>query len=231
MARRKFVDVLIEDNLVTLEQYEAVLRESDGRNIGSYLLEIGLLSEEGLAQTLAKQYDLRFATSKELTIEPEAVKLLRMETARRYKVIPIAKVGKVLRLGTANPVNVLAADDISLITGLTVEFVVMITSDVERALDRIYPNSTLVAPVTELEVASSTPVVRLVNQLILQAIEERASDLHIEPYDDLVKVRFRIDGLLQDITTYDKSMALAVVSRVKILSGLDISERRLPQDG
>lgn len=231
MPRKKLGEILLEDGLITREQLERALNEAGGLRLGDWLLTHGYLTEEKLYQTIAKQHGVTFVNLKDITPDPEAVKTLSAATARRYQVVPIARTGKTLKLATANPINVLAVDDIALITGMTVEQVVMTPRDIERALARLYAETPQPKEVSTASEIESTPVVRMVNSLISQAVAERASDIHLESQDDGLRVRYRIDGVLQDINRLDKDMSLSLVSRIKIMAGLDISERRLPQDG
>ncbi|KAF0197448.1 MAG: type IV pilus assembly protein PilB [Bacillota bacterium] len=231
MSRKKLGEILLEDGVITREQLEHALNKAGGARLGESLLAHGYISEEKLAQAIAKQFGLRFVLLRDITPDQEAVKLLSAATARRYQVVPLARAEKTLRLATANPMNVLAVDDIALITGFNIEMAVMTTRDIERALARLYADSPVHTEVAEVNEAEATPVVRMVNRLITQAVQERASDIHMEPQDDAIRVRYRIDGVLQDISKLDKEISLPLISRIKIMAGLDISERRLPQDG
>lgn len=232
MPRKKLGEILLDDGLITREQLELALNEAGGLRLGDSLLTHGYLTEEKLYQAIAKQNGVPFVALKDITPDPDAVKTLSAATARRYQVVPITRTGRTLKLATANPINVLAVDDIALITGMSIEQVVMTPRDIERALARLYADTPPPKEVNAYSTESdSTPVVRMVNRLITQAVEERASDIHMESQDDGLRVRYRIDGVLQDINRLDKDMSLSLISRIKIMAGLDISERRLPQDG
>lgn len=232
MPRKKLGETLMEQKVIDREQLTLALAKSGTSKLGDTLIELGFLSHEQLARALATQFGLSFAALKDLTFEPEAVRLLNGVQARHYQVAPVAVSGRTLKLAVSNPTNVLAIDDIALLTGLEIEPVVMSTAELDRALARLYPDTARegAAPATLTEV-DAAPAVRLVHRLISQAIDERASDIHLEPQDNGLRVRFRIDGLLRDVTHQPPEVTLPAISRVKILAGLDISERRLPQDG
>ncbi|MBT9136532.1 MAG: putative type II secretion system protein HxcR [Firmicutes bacterium] len=231
--RKRLGEILLEQGILTRPQLEQALAENTGGRLGEALVKLGFVTPEQLARVMAEQFHLPFVALRDVSFDPEAVRLFSARTARRYKVVPIAREGKKLKIATSDPLNVVAIDDISLITGLTLEITVMSTTDLDRALARLYPEAQVGdgKATTPTNAADAAPVVHLVNHLIAQAVKERASDIHLEPGEEGVRVRFRIDGLLQDITRLDKELSLAVVSRVKIMAGLDISEKRLPQDG
>jgi type IV pilus assembly protein PilB len=224
----------MEQKLIDREQLTQALAKSGTSRLGDTLIDLGFLSHEQLGRALAAQFELPFAALRDITFDPEAVRLLNGQTARHYQVVPIGVSGRTLKLAISNPGNVLAIDDVSLLTGLDIEPVVMSTTELDRALGRLYPD---VAPVRESErlpaatEVDAAPAVRLVHRLISQAIDERASDIHLEPQEDGMRIRFRIDGLLRDVSHQARELTLPTISRIKILAGLDISERRLPQDG
>lgn len=231
MLRKKLGELLLEEGVITHEQLASALATSGGSRLGEALVSQGIVSEEKLYRIIAKQHGTRFVLLRDVSPEQEAIKLLSAATARRYRCLPIRRTGSILQLGTADPLNVLAASDIELITGLTVELVVMTPRDMDKALARHYGEAVEPSEARAAGDAGTEPVVRAVNSLIAQACEERASDIHLESQEDGVRVRYRIDGVLQDVRRLDKEMALAVFSRLKVMAELDISERRLPQDG
>jgi type IV pilus assembly protein PilB len=231
MLRKKLGELLLEEGVITHEQLAGALTASNGARLGETLVTQGLVSEEKLYRIIAKQHGARFVLLRDITPEQEAVKLLSAATARRYRCLPLKRTPDTLQLAIADPLNVLAVSDISLITGLKVELVVMTPRDIEKALARLYGETTTPGEVSTAGEGEATPVVRMVNRLIAQACQERASDIHLESQDDGVRVRYRVDGVLQDVSRLDKDMALALFSRLKVMAQLDISERRLPQDG
>ena len=231
MLRKKLGEIMLEEGIVTHAQLERALATSGGTRLGETLVAQGVVSEERLYRAIAKQHGVGFVSLRDITPDQEAVKLLSADTARRYQCVPLGRQASTLRLATANPLNVLAVNDIALITGLTIEMVVMMPRDIDKALSRLYGESSQPKENIAVVEGEASPVVRMVNRLIAQAVEERASDIHLESQADGVRVRYRIDGVLQDVNRLDKDIALSLFSRIKILATLDISERRLPQDG
>jgi len=233
LVRKKLGEILLDEGLLTRAQLELGLSQGTGGRLGDTFIALGFVTPEQIARALAKQFELRFVSFREVTFDPEAVRLLHARTARRYKVVPVSREAKKFTIAMSDPLNVLAIDDIRLITGMAVEVLVMSSTDVDRALARLYPENQSSAEEggETAPAADAAPVVRLVSNLIAQAVRERASDIHLEPQEEGTRVRFRIDGLLHDITRIDKELSLPAISRLKIMAGLDISERRLPQDG
>jgi len=250
---------LIDEGLITHEQLESVLAQQGKtkKRIGQLLIEMGLLLEKNLMGSLAKQFGLQLLSDDAFeTISPEIVRLIPETLARSYSVIAVERENGTLSVATADPINVVALDDLSHATGLRINFKIASVSAIQKAIDRYYAQVSIDRGLEEMaqkevaiSISSATfveeavdlselkqqallpPVVKLINHLLHQAIMERASDIHIEPYEENTKVRFRIDGVLYDSTQVPRQLHLAVVSRVKILANMDIAERRLPQDG
>ena len=187
---------------------------------------------------------------KSFLIDPQTAKLVPEETARRYQLIPLFRIKNTLTIATADPNNLPAIDEVAHLTGLTVETAVSTVAQIEHAIDQIYGSGDAVndlvkvmdvtaddgageaVDVREIQrVAEEAPLVRLVNAILLNAIDARASDIHIEPVKDRVRVRLRVDGVLRETDSLPRRLLLPIVARVKILSNLDIIERRKPQDG
>jgi len=249
-VRKKLGEILLDRGLLTRPQLEQALAHTTGGRLGETLVALGFVTPEQVARGMAEQFNLPFVALRDLSFDPDAVRLLNARTARRYRAVPVACEGKKLKIATSDPLNVVAFDEIAMLTALTIDLLVMSVTDLDRALARLYPDGSAPAgggeafrqttdryrranaPADEVEVPTDTaPVVRLVNTLINQAVKERASDIHLEPHEEGMRVRFRIDGMLHDITRLDKDISLQIVSRLKVMGGLDISERRLPQDG
>jgi type IV pilus assembly protein PilB len=228
--------------------------------IGAVLTGLGLLTEEQLTEFLSKQYGIPSITLSQLDIDGDVVNLVPAQLARKYEVLPIKCEGSSLTLAMSDPTNVFALDDVGFMTGLTVVPVVASQSAIRQAIDRLYESqaSGLAKIISEMasealgdvevvegeeeqwakadifelkESADEAPVVRLVNMILVDAIRRGASDIHLEPYEKVFRVRFRVDGVLHEIMTPPKRLEAALTSRVKIMSNLDIAERRLPQDG
>ena len=232
-----------------------ILRKS-GPRLNRMLVQTGLLTARQFAKAIAHRWGLSFSELTDSEIDGEAARLVPSGVARRHGVMPIARKADRVVVAMADPTNVVAIDDIRLLTGLDVSVVVASADDIARAQNRsggivadvarFLTNSPLAPDASPVEalaqddditverlrsMTEEAPVVAVINQLIQQAAHMRASDIHLEPGRQELKVRFRIDGMLRDIMTAPKRMQPALVSRVKILASLDIAERRLPQDG
>jgi type IV pilus assembly protein PilB len=248
-SSRFLTDVIVDMELVTREVMDTAVEMA--RNQGSaperVLVDQGTLSPDGLARALAERYGLDHIDLSVFPVDPAAVSLVTSQAAKRYQAVPVAYVDKrTLLVAMADPANVLAVDDIAIMTGCEVRVAVASPQDVADLIARM---DRLDAVVTEpeggteeeqadtgevvnlRENADDAPVVKLVNQVVAQAVEQGASDVHLAPTEKDLRVRFRIDGVLRDVTTVPRRMAPGVVSRVKIMAELDIAERRLPQDG
>jgi len=250
-------EMLLREGIITQEALTLALAEqkSKGGRLGSNLVKLGYLSDVNLVQFLAKQFRVPAVDLSQNSIDPSSLSTITPETARQYGVIPIKRVGRTLTLAMSDPTNVYALEDIRFHTGLDVEPVVTTESSIQNALNRYYPAETSLKPVIdemdtgEIEVmemeteiededisqlatsGKSAPVTKLVNYLITDAVRLGASDIHIEPYDKTIRVRFRVDGVLQEMMSPPLRLKNAIVSRVKIMAELDIAERRIPQDG
>ncbi len=243
MLRQRIGDVLLEANLITTEQLQAAteLQATSGARLGDVLLRMGVVSETDMARTLARQLDMPFANPADLKIHPPAARLISEQAARRYRAIPVEKRGDTLVVAMADPLNVVALDDIALMAGCPVQVVVTTERGVLRLIEQAYRLGAAVSddrpPEEDAEterlrgLVDEAPIVRLVANIIDQALEERASDIHIEAREDRMQVRFRVDGMLRDAMSGARSAHGAVVSRIKVMATLDIAERRLPQDG
>ncbi len=251
--RPRLGEALLRKGAITETQLsEALTKQKDsGAYLGETLIELGYATPDVIYQTLSRQIDVPFVSVRSVEIEPSVLQLVPRKLARRFHVLPLSAKDGVLKVAVADHLDIVALDTIASNTGLDVQVVLSDRAEVREAIDYHYGGLTALEetlqealdieagdaeaeqpPVAELEMeAGDAPVVRYVNLLIHQAIEKRASDLHIEPRRKAVQVRARIDGVLHDLTPPSKSMLPAVVSRIKILSGLDIGERRLPQDG
>ncbi len=244
---RQFVDILLEDGLVTEQQLVAAfdIHEHEGRPLGRVLVEQGLLTESQLVAALSEQIGLDFIDLAEASVDGSAVARVSAAVCRRHTVLPIGYDDGKLVLAMADPGNVFALDDVRQITGLEVRPVVATRDDLLAALDRFCRADgeldDLTSAMTDTEeeddlsrlteVIEDAPIVKYVNLLITQAIQDRASDIHIEPGENDLRVRYRIDGVLHEVMRSPKQIASGVVSRLKIMSEIDIAERRIPQDG
>jgi len=243
-------DILLEEGLVTEGQLMAALDEqvSRGESLGRVLVEIGMLTESQLVQALARQVGMDFVELNDYPVDRAAVVLLPGSLCRRYTVLPVGFADGALVLAMANPGNVLAVDDARVVTGMQVRPIVATHDDLMSAIDRYCRAdeeiddlaSSFEAAVEQPEIDLSkigeyveddAPIVRFVNILVTQAIQDRASDIHIEPAETDLRVRYRIDGVLHEMQRSPKQIQSGVISRLKIMSDIDIAERRKPQDG
>jgi type IV pilus assembly protein PilB len=248
VGQRFLTDVIVELGLVQADRVEQAVETA--RNTGTtpeqVLLESGALGADGLARAVAERHGLDHVDLTVFNIDLAAANLLPSSAAKRYDAVPIALDGdRALKVAMADPANVHAIDDIALVTGYEVRPVVASPDDIAGLLSRLTRLDDVVtatevdaedreqpAEVVDLrETADDAPVIKLVNQIIAQAVERGASDVHLEPDGRDMRVRFRVDGMLNEATTIPRRMVSGVVSRIKIMSDLDIAERRLPQDG
>ncbi|WP_448060691.1 GspE/PulE family protein [Cellulomonas hominis] len=243
-------EILLDEGLVTEAQLMSALDEqlARGQSLGRTLVEIGVLSEGQLVAALARQVGMDFVDLDDYPVDRTAVSLVPAALCRRYTVLPVGFREGALVLATADPGNVVAVDDVRTVSGMQVVPIVATYDNLSRAIDRFcradgemedlssaFEDATP-EPSTDLSrigdfVDDDAPIVRYVNLLVTQAITDRASDIHIEPTEHDLRVRYRIDGVLHEMQRSPKQIQAGVISRVKILSDIDIAERRKPQDG
>ncbi|TMK88670.1 MAG: type II secretion system protein GspE [Actinobacteria bacterium] len=247
-TRNQLGTLLLERGLVTQEQLDTALEEQrqSRKSLGRVLIDAGIVSEGDLVSTLAARIGLEFVDLGDYTIDPSAVALISDSLARRFQAVPVGWDDNRLVVAMADPSNVVAIDDIRTITGAEVKTVVATRGAILEALDRHHRMegnaedvSALAASEMEAdddlsrvkEVTEDAPIVKLVNLLISQAVADRASDIHIEPTEVDVRVRYRIDGVLHEVMRSPKNIQSGLISRLKIMADLNIAERRVPQDG
>jgi type IV pilus assembly protein PilB len=256
MQPSRLGELLVRSNLITRDQLQRALEEqknSGGQlRLGAILVKEGYISESELTAFLSKQYSVPSINLAEFEIDPAVVKLLPVEVVQKYQAIPVNRSGSTLILAMSDPSNIFAIDDIKFMTGYNVEVVVAADTGIKTAIDKYYDQSASLADmmsdldmedleivaehdevdVTSLEKATEdAPVVKLVNMILSDAIKRKASDIHIEPYERVFRVRYRIDGVLYEVMKPPIKLKNAITSRLKIMAELDIAERRLPQDG
>ncbi len=246
-------DVLVNSGVITAEQLQKglELQKGSGRKLGETLVDEGITTEENIAKALSSQLGYEMVDLKNVSIEEEVLKLVPPNILKKHTMIPIEysrQSMNVLRVAMADPMNMAAMDDITIITNLQVEPVVATTREIMLMLDHYFGqaevNSALEEYVKEKtsQLAeqeediysadiNNSPIVQLVRSMIEQAVRQRASDIHIEPMEKQVRVRYRIDGALYEKAVYNISLLPALAARVKIIGGMDISEKRKPQDG
>src|SRR5262245_10602551 len=247
-------ELLVREKLISLQQLRQAQEEQrkTGSNLGYTLAKLGYLSDGEITSFLATQYRVPAVNLEEYEIDPEVIKIVSREVCEKHKIIPISRSGSALVVAMADPTNLHAIDDIKFLTGFNVEPVVASETGIAEAVDRVFnlgPTYDEVLSefgeeevdfgvdpedvnVLELEkAAEGAPVVRLVNAILLNAIKKGASDIHVEPYEKKLRVRYRVDGVLIEEMQPPMKLKAAIASRLKIMSSLDIAERRLPQDG
>jgi type IV pilus assembly protein PilB len=253
-------DLLVKEKVITPEQLEQAtkLQKESHSRLASALVKLGFLSDEDVTNFLSRQYGVPAINLSYFEIDPAVVKLIPYETAKRYQILPLSRVGASLTIAMVDPTNVFAMDDIKFMTGFNIEPVVASESSIVEGIDKAYGTSKeeelesvmqsmndlgegtdieVQAEEQELELqqlekaADEAPIVKLVNLVLTDAVKRGASDIHMEPYEKEFRVRFRIDGVLQLIMNPPLKLKDAITSRLKIMAKLDISEKRLPQDG
>ena len=249
-GRRLLGEVLVATSLLTRAQLDDALlkQQVSGKRLGALLVELGALDERDLATALGEHFGVAVIDLRRRAPEPDAVKLLAETVARTLRALPLTVVEGVLQVAVAEPSDQLT-EELRVATGMAVALVVASAPDIQRATDRAYRAlADLDQHVDAFEATANTrraaaiavgtsvvdetaPVVQVVTMILTQAQRDRASDVHIEPMDDLVRVRFRIDGVLHDVVTLPTSMGGAVTSRLKVLAGMTIVESRRAQDG
>lgn len=244
-GRKRLGDLLIESGLLTQEQLEKALivQKKTGERLGKVLINLGYVTEESMIEVLEFQLGVPHVDLANMNVSKAVASAIPASLAERYQVIPIKKNGKKLTIAMVDPTNFYALDDIRMVSGCDVEAVIAAEREIMRAINESYGVSELVEKAVsklqpgeaqssnEIQTADDAPVISIVNSLVSQAVKERASDIHIEPQDKGVRVRFRIDGVLREVVNFPKHTHAAIVSRIKIMSEMDIAEKRLPQDG
>ena len=256
MHASRLGELLVRNNLITKEQLSKALDEqketgSHGR-LGSILIKNGLISEPDLTSFLSKQYGVPSINLTDFEVDPAVIKTIPFEIAQKYQIIPVNRAGSTLIIAMSDPSNIFAIDDIKFMTGYNVEVVVASETAIKASIDKFYDQSASLADVmsglemedievvgeeedvdiSSLERATEdAPVVKLVNLILTDAIKKKASDIHVEPYERVFRVRYRIDGVLYEVMKPPLKLKNALTSRIKIMAEMDIAERRLPQDG
>jgi type IV pilus assembly protein PilB len=258
---RRLGDLLVAEGLISEAQLKQALADQKGKTekLGSILARLGFITEEQLIGFLARQYGIPSITLNNIDVDAETLRLVPAPIARKYEVLPVKRIGGTLTLAMADPTNVFALDDVAFMTSLQILPVVAPQAAIRKAIDKAYESVPQQSSMTEMmseitadanvevlegesdsagvdvfelkESADEAPVVKLVNMVLVDAIRKGASDLHWEPYEKVFRIRFRIDGVLQEMLSPPKRLEPAIISRLKIMSNLDISERRVPQDG
>src|SRR5579864_3425835 len=252
-------EILVKDSLISADQLKQALdyQKKNGGRLGTCLVKMGIVSDEDITAVLSRQYGVPSINLKFYEVDPSVIKLVPQETAIRYQIVPLSRVGSTLTIAMTDPTNVFAMDDIKFMTGFNVEPVVASESAISEAIGKFYGAAESVEELDKVmkdlagedaalelsqdeadmdlasleKAAEEAPIIKLVNLIMTDAVKRGASDIHVEPYEKEYRVRFRIDGILQNVMSPPMKLKDAITSRIKIMSKLDISEKRLPQDG
>lgn len=247
----KLGDLLVETGAITQEQLERALKKQKKTNLklGETLVDEGIISEDDIAVALSRQLNLEIVDLQTTNIDPKVATLVPVTILKKYTMIPFAYSEdnmNILRVAMENPLDMYAQEDISIITNYQVEPVVATTRSIMLAIDKYHGQADVKSALKryaqeknleveedeqEEEDINSSPIVKLVKEMIDLAVRQRASDIHIEPMEEYIRVRYRIDGVMQKREKYNISVLSAIIARIKIIGGMDISEKRKPQDG
>ncbi|MDF2486564.1 MAG: hypothetical protein K0R46_2732 [Herbinix sp.] len=252
--KKRLGDILISAGIISEEQLmQALKRQKEyGQKLGETLIDLGFTNEMEIANALHGQLNCDLVILSERRIEPDIIKLVGEELLRKHLAIPFEfKKGyaNILRVAMANPLDIIASDDIAIVTNLQIEPAVSTPTDIAAAIDKYYGNIEALKVAerynqerdnlvkadqvqeSDSEDVENAPIVILVRSIIEQGIRQRASDIHIEPMQNDIRVRYRIDGVLNKGRRYNANLMAAIIARIKIIGGMDISEKRKPQDG
>ncbi len=254
-SNKRIGELLFNAKLITSDQLAHALAEqktTPGR-LGSTLVRLGYLSNENLTNFLSVQFGVPAVDLHEFAIPTDVVELISSDLANKHHILPINRIGSTLIIATCDPTDLSAIDDIKFITGYNIETTVASEASIKEAIDKFYDSSSMLDDIisefddSEFEViqdeeedtnasalqkeTEDAPVIRLVNKIMVDSIRRGASDIHVEPYEKFFRVRYRIDGVLYEIMKPPSKLKNAIISRIKIMSELNIAERRLPQDG
>ncbi|MCX5693456.1 MAG: type II secretion system ATPase GspE [Candidatus Omnitrophica bacterium] len=253
MTKKSAEQILVEKAVITKEQFDKALDESrkKGMSVGKVIVRSGMITEEAYAQALSEALDIPYVNLSNYIIDVETVRLIPETMANKYKAMPIFKIGNSLTVAMADPKDIMAIDELSRKAKCDIEATLATESSILNAIDQYYKTASSFDDVVKdidkenrlqesrvefdskrlAEIAEEAPVIKLVNMVIMQAVKDRASDIHIEPEEDRLVIRFRIDGILHEMFSPPKHLEPALMSRIKVLSKMDIAEKRKPQDG
>ncbi len=249
---KRLGELLTDAGLITKEQLAFALQVQleTGKKLGEILLDAGIINEKDIIGILKKQMGINSVELEKEEIDPDVPRLITENIARRHSLIPFSVRGNKVSIAIADPLDIVAIEDVQIFTGMDVETFIAPKSDIMEAIDRFYrkasteqamedfkkeyqsesKESTAVDEETFLKI-NNAPLVRFVDSIILQAVNAKASDIHIEPFEKNVRIRFRVDGDLQEVIAPEKTSHAAIVTRIKIMGKMNIAERRIPQDG
>lgn len=253
--RLRLGELLLENNLITEEQLNIALEEQKAKGIklGEAIIGLGYVTQDAINDLLCQQLNIDFVDLRKIEIDDSIARMVGEKVVRKYMLLPFAlddRQANAIKVAMEDPMNIMAIDDIGIITGMTVQPYLSTHAYISTAIDKLYGKSQANAIAEQFmkeqgsgddadnaeenkrqEDVDNSPVVKLVNNIIEGGVRQRASDIHIEPFEYNVRVRYRIDGVLREIISYDRALYAAIIARLKVISGMDISEKRKPQDG
>ena len=253
--RLRLGELLLENNLITEEQLNIALEEQKAKGIklGEAIIGLGYVTQDAINDLLCQQLNIDFVDLRKIEIDDSIARMVGEKVVRKYMLLPFAlddRQANVIKVAMEDPMNIMAIDDIGIITGMTVQPYLSTHAYISTAIDKLYGKSQANAIAEQFmkeqgsgddadnaeankrqEDVDNSPVVKLVNNIIEGGVRQTASDIHIEPFEYNVRVRYRIDGVLREIISYDRALYAAIIARLKVISGMDISEKRKPQDG
>ena len=251
--KKRLGDMLVSEHVVTPEQIEQAMevRKTNGKRLGETLVDLGFTSEENITKALTRQLGVEMVSPSTMKIPEDIVNLVNPNILRQYRVMPFAYASgntNILRVAMSDPMDMVAIDDLAMVTHMDIEPYIATTHDIMICIDKYFGNaealdaaeayakereSKKVAGEDEDDADSvaDSPIVIMVRNMIESAARQRASDIHVEALETKVRIRYRIDGALFEQITYDIGMLPAIIARLKIMGGMDISEKRKPQDG
>ncbi|MBP2635075.1 MAG: type secretion system protein GspE [Firmicutes bacterium] len=244
--RKALCDLLRESGLLNQSQLDKALafQQAKGGQIGEILINLGYITEEDIIRVLERQSGVSYVDLSNIHIDKKIAAILPVTLVEKHKIVPIKKEEGKITIAMLDPTNFFAIDDVRLLTGCAVEAVIASELDLMRAINKLYgldelvekavnklrPEDTTVL-VSQIQMADDAPIISIVNSLFTQAVREGASDIHLEPQAKVLRVRFRIDGILREVVAFTRDIHAAIVSRIKVMGNMDIAEKRLPQDG
>lgn len=249
-VKSKLGQILLDEGKVTLSDLESAIaiQKSEGKKMSQVLVEKEIVSEESMVDAISKEIGVEKIDLAEVKIDKKVLKLVSQNLCKKYNLIPFEIDGKKIKVALADPLNIFAIDDVRIVTGMKVETYIATKTQINKCIEVNYSKQQLNkaaedllketmssknqdADVEELDDVKNAPVVKMVDQIFKNAIEMRTSDIHIEPYEDEIRIRYRIDGKLHLINTLSIESLAPLVTRIKILANLNIAEKRIPQDG
>ena len=252
MAKKKIGDLLIEKGYLTQEQLNDGLQFQNfsGKRLGEVLVDKGYISQDQLIDTISERLAIPKISLASMVIDPNVLRHVSVELARRYTLIPIFEIGNTLTVAMADPLNIIAIDEIKYQTGLNIKRAITTSTEIKESIEKYYSISDSLSQIihdndeisesNKIEQAdgfivdtaeTDSPIVKFVNIIISKAVREGASDIHIEPEESRIRIRYRTSGIMREEASPPKSMQSELISRIKVAADLDVSEKRIPQDG